>query len=339
MDFNSFLMTVITLFVLLIVGYVAGKRGIVDSVASKKFSSLIISIAQPALIIYSIISQPYYNESELAMAVRPIFSENFKLGLKTLLLGFGVHLFMALVAYLACIRIKKLNERKILEFAMVFGNTGFIGIPILGALFPDKGAFQASFIVISFNILMWTLGMLILGRQRDDVKLTLKKALVNKGTIPSLIGIAVFLIPAIPAFSSFDLAATLPFATESLKYISGLCTPVSMLIIGALISRVSLKRIFTTVKLYYLCLFKLFVTPMLVCLVMKAGSLVFGYSSDWILFAAALTSMPSATSVSMLAELYDISPEFSAQGVGMTSLISIATMPCVILLTQLIISL
>lgn len=323
MDFKSFLITIATLFILLIIGYIAGKRGIIDSVASKKLSSLIINIGQPALIIYSITSQPYTKE-------------NLLLGLKTLLLGFGVHLFMGAIAYVVCIKIKQMDERKILEFSMVFGNTGFIGIPILGALFPDTGAFQASFIMISFNILLWTLGMSILGRHREDIKITPRKALINKGTIPSLIGIAIFLLPAIPALQGFSLKATLPFASDTLMYVSGLCTPVSMLIIGALLSTVSLRKVFVSGKLYYLCLFKLVLIPLTVCGVMKLASLFLPFSSDWILFATALTCMPSATAVSMLAELYDISPRFSAQGVGMTSLLSIATMPCVVALAQLV---
>lgn len=326
MDFKSFLITIATLFILLIIGYVAGKRGIIDSVASKKLSSLIINIGQPALIIYSITSQPYTKE-------------NLLLGLKTLLLGFGVHLFMGAIAYVVCIKIKHMDERKILEFSMIFGNTGFIGIPILGALFKETGAFQASFIMISFNILLWTLGMSILGRRRDDIKVTPKKALINKGTVPSLIGIAIFLLPAIPALRDFSLKVTLPFASDTLMYVSGLCTPISMLIIGALLSTVSLRKVFVSGKLYYLCLFKLCVIPLLVCGIMKVGSLFLPFSTDWILFATALTCMPSATSVSMLAEIYDISPRFSAQGVGMTSLLSIATMPCVIALAQLVVNL
>ncbi len=323
MDFKSFLITISTLFILLIVGYVAGKRGIIDSVASKKLSSLIINIGQPALIIYSITSQPYTHE-------------NLLLGLKTLLLGFGVHLFMGAIAYVACIKIKHMDERKILEFSMVFGNTGFIGIPILGALFPQNGAFQASFIMISFNILLWTLGMSILGRHRDDIKVTPKKALINKGTVPSLIGIAIFLLPAIPALREFTIVEKIPFASDTLMYVSGLCTPISMLIIGALLSTVSLKKIFVSGKLYYLCLFKLIVIPLTVCGIMKLGSLFLPFSTDWILFATALTCMPSATAVSMLAELYDISPRFSAQGVGMTSLLSVAIMPVVVAIAQFV---
>lgn len=317
MNFTALLNTIATLFIMLIVGYIAGKVGIVDSVASKKLSNLIIKIAQPALIIYSIVKMQYS-------------AENLELGLKTLALGFAVHLFMGGVAFLACLKIKDIDERKILEFSMVFGNTGFIGIPIMESLFGDVGGFMASFIVVSFNILMWTLGIAILSRKRDDIKLTLKKALINKGTVPSLIGLAVFLLPII--LPSFKLPT---FALSSLSYIASLCTPVSMLIIGALLAGRSFKQIFGSGKVYYLCLFKLVIIPLLVCVIMK----LLGFSDMWVLFAAALTSMPSATSVSMLAELYDITPGFSAQGVGTSSLLSIATMPCVIWLAQKIIEL
>ena len=317
MNFSALLTTIATLFIMLIVGYIAGKTGIIDNVASKKLSALIIKIAQPALIISSIVKMQYS-------------AANLKLGLQTLALGFAVHLFMGAIAFIACLKIKKLDERKILEFSMVFGNTGFIGIPIMESLFGDVGAFMASFIVISFNILMWTLGIAILGRKRPDIKLTIKKALVNKGTVPSVIGFGIFLIPAF--WTGFKLPA---FALSSLSYIASLCTPISMLIIGALLARRTFGQIFGSGKVYYLCLFKLIVIPLTVCLIMK----LLGFGDMWILFATALTCMPSATSVSMLAELYDISPEFSAQGVGTTSLFSIATMPCVIFLAQKIIEL
>lgn len=317
MDFTALLNTIATLFIMLIVGYVAGKIGIIDSVASKKLSGLIISIAQPALIISSLVKMQYS-------------AENLALGVKTLALGFIVHLFMGVVAYVACIKIKNIDERKIIEFSMVFGNTGFIGIPIMESLFGDIGAFMASFIVVSFNILMWTLGIVILGRKRDDIRLTWKKAVFNKGTVPSVIGWVIFMLPAL--IPSFKLPS---FALSSLSYIASLCTPVSMLIIGALLAGRSFKAIFGSGKVYYLCAFKLVIIPLLVCVIMK----LMGFSPMWVLFATALTSMPSATSVSMLAELYDISPGFSAQGVGTSSLLSIATMPCVIWIAQKIIEL
>ncbi len=311
-NFSALINTIATLFVILAVGYFAGKVGIIDSVASKKLSSLIIKIAQPVLIISSIVKMTYSAES-------------LKLAAVALAIGFGLHLFTAVIAFFLCIKIKNINERKILEFSMVFGNTGFIGIPIMESLLGDIGGFMTSFIVVAFNILLWTLGISILGRGRDDIKLTLKKALINKGTVPSIVGIAIFIIPAF--WKGFALPQ---FALSSLSYIASLCTPISMLIIGALLAGRSMKQIFGSAKVYYLCLIKLILMPLTV----GAIANLLGLSDMLVIFAVALSSMPCATSVTMLAELYDISPGFSAQGVGTSSLLSVATMPLVIFITQ-----
>ncbi len=311
-NFSSLITTIATLFIMLAVGYFAGKVGIIDSFASKKLSEIIIKIAQPALIVSSIIKMSYS-------------AQNLKLGFEALAIGFGIHLFTAVIAFFLCLRIKDINERKILEFSMVFGNTGFIGIPVMESLLGPLGGFMASFIVVSFNILLWTLGIAILGRGRDDIKLTLKKALINKGTVPSVIGIAIFVIPA------FIKGFALPqFVISSLSYVASLCTPISMLIIGALLAGRTATQIFGSAKVYYLCFIKLIVMPLTVGVVAN----LLGLSDTLVIFSVALVSMPCATSVSMLAELYDISPGFSAQGVGTSSLLSVATMPCVIWLAQ-----
>ena len=309
-DFTSFLNTVITMFIILVVGYVLGKINVIDGVASKKLSSLIVVVAQPALIINSIISKQYS-------------PENFSLSLLSLALGLCMHAVMSVIAFVACLKIKDLNERKITEFAMIFGNIGFLGIPVLGSLFPENGEFVASFFVVSFNILLWVIGLGIIARKRDDIKLTVKKIFINKGTVPTLIGYIVFLIPAL--FPEF----TVPVVVKSsVSYIASLCTPISMLIIGALLSTRSFKQIFGSGKAYYLCLFKLIIIPLFFCFTLK----ILGFSDFWVIFITAVSSMPAATSASMFAEIYDTAPGFSAQGVGTSTLFSVLTMPCMILL-------
>ena len=318
-DFNSFLNTVITMFIILVVGYVLGKTQIIDSVSSKKLSKLIVSVAQPALIINSIIKTHYS-------------ADNLKLSLISLAFAFAMHIIMALIAYVACIKIKNLDERKITEFAMIFGNIGFLGIPVLGSLFPESGEFVASFFVVSFNILLWIIGLGIIARKRDDIKITPKKIFINKGTIASLIGFIIFLVPAIPACSSFELPT---FLRTALTYISGLCTPISMLLAGALIARKSLKTIFSSAKIYYLILMRLALIPIIFCFLLK----IFGFSDFWVIFLTVALGLPSATSTITFAEVFDTSPEYAAQCVGATTLFSIATMPCVVLLAKWICSL
>ncbi len=314
MDFSAFLNIVITMFCILIVGYLLGKRDIISSTASKNLSRLIISVGQPALIINSIISKPFSNESLL-------------LSLQSLGFGFAMHGLMALIAYFVCIKLKNEDERKITEFATVFGNIGFLGIPVLGALFPENGAFVASFFVVSFNILLWIIGIAIIARGRDDIKLTFKKALINKGTVPSVIGYIIFLIPAF--WEGFALP---DFAAKSVSYLASLCTPISMLIIGALLSTIKLSRIFASPKVFYLCFIKLLAIPVIFCFTAS----ILGLPYDWVMFITAVSAMPSASSVSMFAELYDTAPHYSAQCVGTTTLLSVATMPLIIKLADFI---
>ena len=79
MDISALLNTIITLFLLMSVGFVANKIGIIDEKASKKLSKLIISIGQPCLIVSGLLKIEYSKE-------------NLKLGLTTLLLGFLFHI-------------------------------------------------------------------------------------------------------------------------------------------------------------------------------------------------------------------------------------------------------
>lgn len=314
LDFSEFFNMVITMFLVLIVGYVLGKIKIIDETSSKGLSKLIVMVAQPALIISSINSKRYSFES-----------------LKLALLGVGLslllHCVIAVIARVLCLKIKDFNEQKITEFALVFGNTGFLGIPLFNALLPENGGFVASFFIVGFNVLLWIIGLGIIARGRDDIKLTPKKVFINKGTIASLIGFVIYLIPAIPAFQSFELPV---FVGNALNYVSGLCTPISMLIAGALIARKSLKNIFSKGKIYYLLALRLIAMPIIFCFLFK----IIGLSDFWVTFLTVALGLPSATSTITFAEVFDTSPEYAAQCVGATTLFSIATMPCVVLLAK-----
>ncbi len=305
---------VITMFIVLIVGFILGKTKIIDEISSKGLSKLIIMAAQPALIIGSITSKKYS-------------TENLKLALLGVGLSLALHCVMALVAKLLCLRLKDFDERKITEFAIVFGNTGFLGIPLFSVLFPENGGFVSSFFIVGFNILLWIIGLGIIARGRDDIKLTPKKIFINKGTIASLIGFIIFLIPAIPACEGFELPV---FVSTAINYISGLCTPITMLLAGALIARKSLKSIFSKAKIYYLLALRLVILPILFCFLLK----IVGFTDFWVIFLTVALGLPSATSTITFAEVYETSPEYAAQCVGATTLFSVATMPCIVLLAK-----
>ena len=317
--FGNLLSIMITLFLLLAAGFACRKLHIMDDLSSKRFSKLIICVAQPALIISALNNAPYSKE-------------NLKIAGWVTVIGFAMHTLLSLIAFPVCRGMKEKDKAKIFEFGLVFANCGFLGFPILDSVFEESmglgmGSFMGAFYVISFHLFLWTWGIVILSRGREDIKLTPKKALINYGTIPCAIGIALYLLK--PVF-------VLPEAIgKTISYLGGLCTPVSLLITGSLLATVPLLKLFGTKSLYLQSALSLLVIPAGVCLLAKAV----GLPDVYILFCTVMAALPAASTVSMLAELYDIEPGYASQMIGMSSLITTGTLPCVFLFAQWVIGL
>ena len=313
--FPSLLSIIATLFLLMVCGYICRKTKIIDNSSSKGLSRLIISIGQPMMIIGALANAEYSKA-------------NLTIAWQVTLISFVMHILMSLAAYLICLRMKKCDTTKIFEFTLIFSNCGFIGFPILDAILGDgKGSFMGAFYVIAFHLFLWTWGIIILARRREDIRMTPKKAIFNYGTIPCAIGVLLYLCK--PLFELPD------FFGKCFSYLGNLCTPISVLITGALLATISLSKMFTNVKLYLHSLIKLLVFPMAACLLAK----LCGLNNTYILVVTAMAGMPSAATVTMLAELYDIEPGYASQTVGITSLLSTATLPIVMLFAQWISSL
>ncbi|MBE6625973.1 MAG: AEC family transporter [Ruminococcaceae bacterium] len=311
MNFTTLLTTIATLAMLLLTGYIGGKTKIIDEVSTEKLSALILKVGQPFLIIGSFFGLDYSRE-------------NLKTGFLILLLGLCMNAGMAALAYLFAKPVRDMDERKLSEFTMVFSNCGFIGFPILYSLMGDIGLFYGAFYLVSYNLFVWTWGVVILARKRDDIKITPKKILLNFGTLPCVIGILLF-----------SLNVPVPeFLKDLSSYLGGLCTPVSMLIAGANIARRSIKKMLTSGKVYWVCAVKLIIMPIAVTFVTK----VLGLPDYMIIFGCVMAAMPGPTAVTMFGELYHISPGYAAELVGSSTILSIATIPPVVMFAEWIAS-
>ncbi len=314
MNFPSLLSVIITLFLMMIVGYICRKTHVINRQCSKYLSKLILTTAQPCLIIAAMNNAPYSEE-------------NLTVAWQMILLGFASHFVMALIAYLICRPFGVSDRAKIFEFSLMFANCAFIGFPILESIFPGMGSFMGAFYVIGFHLFLWTWGIMILGRGRDDIKLTPKKILFNFGTIPCVIGFIVYLCK--PMF-------VLPeFAGDMFDYIGSLCTPVSVLVTGALLAKLPLREMFGEWRLYLHSAIKLLALPMVMCVL----AALCGLSDTYVLLIAAMTGVPSATSIVMLSEMYDLDSAYAAKTVGISAVLSTPTLPLVMLFAQWIITL
>ena len=317
MNFSALLTIIATLFLLMVCGFFARKQNIIDDITSKRLSALIIKIGQPLMIISALV------EAEFSY-------ENLTDGLIIVALGMVLHALMAAMAFVLCKGFRDPDERKITEFSLVFTNAGFIGFPIMEALFGPKGLFLASFYVISFHLFLWSWGIAILARKRSDIKLTVKKIFINLGSIPCLIGVLLYM--AVIPFPNFVIPA---FVSKFMMYLSNLCTPISVLITGALLATRTPKQIFGSKKIYYFSATKLVAIPLVVCVIAK----LLGLPEYLILFATVEAALPSAATITMFSEMYDLNAGYASQTVGTSSLLSVGTLPLVLLVAQWIVSL
>ena len=318
MDSTTFfnLLTIIgVLFLVMAAGFLCRKRGIINDVASNRMSKMIIEVGQPLLIIGSLISKEFSWEL-------------LKGGLLYLGLGLVLHPVMGLIALLCGRMFPQPDEKKLSQFALTFTNCAFIGFPILSAVFPETGVFYGSFFVIGFHIYIWTLGILLLSRGREDIKLTPKKAVLNFGTVPCAIGLSLYILKAV-----LPMPAVL---TDFCSYMGSLCMPISVMITGALLAKQRARDILGNPRIYLFNAIKLLLLPLAVCLLTKLCTMGLSGSYEIIMFCTVIAALPSASTITMLAELYDIKPEYAAQTVGTSSLLSVASLPLLYFLGDLI---
>lgn len=317
MDFSALNSVVATLFIIMAVGFICRKIGVIDDIASKKLSKLILVIGQPAMIINALSKAEYSKDNLITAGIMVVA-------------GFVFHFVLFLLARLFALPMKKItDEQKITELSMIFANCAFIGFPIFDALLPENGLFLASFLTVSFNVLFWTLGLGIFARGRSDIKITVKKVLINYGTVPCVIGFILYLL------KHPSIGLELPrFVSDSLQYLNNLCTPISVLIIGSLIATQKPKKIFCSWKLYYVNFVKLIVLPLLIAVICKLCHVPDTYA----IFFSAAAALPIASSVTMLSETYGLDAGYSSLAVGTTSLLSVLTLPLLMSVLQWILS-
>ncbi|NLC69612.1 MAG: AEC family transporter [Clostridiaceae bacterium] len=293
---------VIILFFLMAAGFVAKKRDIIDNNTIKKLSEVLVRITLPAMIIYS------YN--------RQFSKELLAKGGIMLAYSLAIHLFGI---FLGSVLYRKYprNIKDVLKFITIYSNCGYMGLPVLEALYGQTGVFLGSIYVTVFNLFTWTNGVMIF-TGKGDVK-SIKNALLSPGIIAIFIGLAIFFFPV-----------KLPYPVlKTLEILGTMTTPLSMLIIGALIANTEFKSLFSGSSLYYSTVIRLILLPLLTLAVLKIAGI-----TDHVLLGScvATAAMPAAANTAVFAERYGGDSIFASRVVAFQTLLSMITIPAILIL-------
>ena len=235
----TILKTVLGLILLMGIGFLCSKVGLIDQPAEKQLTGLLLKVVQPVY---------------LLMAYQRAFD-------KGLLRDFMISMAMAAFAFLLMILLPYLffkkgsRDREVGLLLTAFPNTGFFGIPLVSGIYGAEGVFFLTTMITMFNVLLWTYGVLLMSGKRDTLKNTVKRLIS-----PSLIAIVVGLL-------CFSFGWLLPEAfTSPLKKLGDMNTPLAMLISGAVVARANFKEGLRDPMVYKISLLRVLVLPMAVAL-------------------------------------------------------------------------
>jgi hypothetical protein len=288
---------VVSIFLLLVVGFVAQKRKILDANGINSISSLVLRIFLPFTIISSF-------DKSISLST----AGNL---LKVAIFAIGVHVLAIFISKLAYSRFPD-AKRKILTYITVFSNCGFMGFPVAESVFGKIGLMYASIYVMVFNIFVWTYGIALLstGKEKRNIWYSV---LLNPGNIAFAIGFTLWILP-------FEIPETLNYAVLLL----GNCTtPLSMIVVGATLANLGIKGLLSGTEVWIGSIMRLFIMPALVLLLF----ILTGIRSDAAKVANFLVAMPAAAQTVIFAERYDADVALASRIIFITTVLSAITIP------------
>lgn len=289
---------VLVLFILISLGFICGKKKMLNDVSAKHINNFILYLVTPCAIISA-------------------FEREYK---PELFGGLGISALCAAAVMGASIIAAGLifrgkdGRNRVLRFSVIFSNCAFMSFPLQKAVLGDDGMFYGAVFVAVFNIIVWTYGLVCMS---GDIKeISLKKLALNPGIIGVAIALIIFVFNIKPHY----------IIAQSIDYMAALNTPLPMVIIGYYLSQANIKKAFSNVSVYVAMGIRLVIVPVITAVVLYLCRVETMIAVSCVIAASA----PSAAITTMFAVKYNRDTELSVSMVAATTVFSILTMPFVI---------
>ena len=294
---------VIIMFILMFIGYFAYKRKIISDQGSRDLGAILLNIAVPVVVI-----------SNFCVEATPE-------RINDLLLSGAVTLIAMFISVAVSVIFFHKTDR-IAEFSSAFSNAGFVGIPLVQATFGSGAVFYISIMIVLVNVLQWTYGVFTITDDRSVMDL--RKVAKNPVVLAVAVGMIVF-------FARIQLPS---IVSSIFSIISGLNTPLAMLVSGVYLAQSDLLAMLKKKRVYFVSAVRLLVVPVITLLVFRLLNIGSATLQMSILLAAAC---PVGSNVAVFARLYDKDFKSGVEYVCVSTLLCLATLPAVIWLASLLI--
>jgi len=287
---------ILSIFLVMAVGFVAKKVKAVDSTFTRSLSTFIMSIALPFAFVASL-------DRSIPMSALP------ELGMMFLWSG-AVHAVSIGFAAIAYRRFSE-GKRRVLSFITVFTNSVFMGLPVAQSLGGAKGLMLGAVYNVMYVVLIYTYGMSLFLEKAEKGRW--KRILLNPGIIAIAIGFALWLLP-------FSLPA---FAIDAIGLLAKLQSPLALFVVGANIAGIRIKDIRVSKELVAATAVRLLILP----LALYGAQRLLGAEGTVPAIALLMAAMPAGAQTVVVAEMLGGDASFASEVVFVTTVLSMLTIP------------
>jgi predicted permease len=309
------------LFIIIALGFLCQRIKLLTEEANKCMADIVMYFVTPCVIINAF-SATLYPREELLGILKNIAA--------VAIIALAVHVAMIL-AVTVIFRFKNEDKKRLMRFAAVFSNAGFIALPLAQALIdtPEshEGALYAAVYLAVFNIALWTWGYADMSGETSGMNW--KKILLNPGIIGVALGLIFFTSPlyvTVGGEAGLRLPAVVAGAISAL---SALNLPLPMLMVGFYLGKSDLIAAFKDGWSYLCIALRLLVFPLATLGVLY----LCGVRGNVLLVSVIGACAPVGATATIFAAKFDRDTELSVRLVSLSTILSMVTMPLIVGLT------
>jgi len=296
----------ITLSCLVAVGYAAGKLGYLGGDFDRQLSRLVINITCPALILSSAMTGTLPDRRYI---------------LPLLAISVVTYVVLAAVAFLLPRYLtNKKDDEGAIGFALMFGNVGFMGYPVVASIFGHEAVFYAAVLNVVNTFTVFTVGTILITGKSE-----VGKARFEKKVLYSTPMLSAYLTMLIVALEIDNIPGAV---SQPLTMLGNITVPAALLIIGSSMSQLPLRSLMGNLTVYLTTALRLVVLPLGVYYLTK----MLGFSDFVVNINTVVIAMPVATYGTILCLKYEKDTTMITEATFITTLLSMLTIPLLVLL-------
>ena len=308
-DPNTIFDTQFFLLALMAVGYLAVKTGLMDERGRTTVTNLVLCVFLPCSIFSSFIGS----------STSQLYSWTVML-----VISIGLMVFSYVLGRFVFFRFAGEDQKKVLLFVTLVPNAAFVGNPVIEHIFGFEALTFAAAYHVPMWLCIWIMGAVIFSKE----KINFVKTVLHPCLLGSYLGLILMISGLSPP----------PLASRLLSSLASCTTPVSMIVVGAVLALLDHRQLFSSLGFYFSAI-RLLIMPLLILgILLLIRPFLGGVDPLVISISVIFSGTPAGITATILADKYNGDRFLASKVVFLSTLASCLTIPALVFLIQFILA-